>query len=251
MNNNPIISIITVVYNSDRFIERTINSIAAQSYENTEYIIIDGGSTDDTLNIINNHRDKIQVLISEPDNGLYDAMNKGIKAASGDYLCFINSGDELYTPDTLSKLIDNLRKNLPDIIYGETVVVDSEGKEIGNRRLKIPHILTWRSFRKGMLVCHQSFIVKRSMAPLFNLRYRFSADFDWAIQCMKKAQNIHNTKTVISKYMEEGETTNNLFKSLRERFSIMSKYYGVLPTFIRHLWFLCRLAVFYIFHRRY
>ena len=244
----PRISIITVVYNSEDLIGSTIESIAAQTYENIEYVIVDGNSSDGTMKVIRKSR-RADVLISEPDDGLYDAMNKGIKAAGGDYVWFLNSGDQVYAPDTVEKMVKGLVGS-PDIIYGGTMIIDSEGKEIGDRRLTPPSKLSWRSFRSGMLVCHQSILVKRELAPLYNVEYRFSADFDWAIRSARAAGEIHNSSLVLSRFLEGGLTSNNIRKGLKERFGIMKDNYGLIPTILRHFIFGVRLTNFYLKNRR-
>lgn len=153
---HPKFSIITVTYNAEKVLEDTIQSIVTQSYKNVEYIIVDGGSTDGTLAIVNKYREHIHTVVSEPDKGLYDAMNKGIKLATGDYLCFLNAGDGLHEDDTLLQIAHSLTRTiLPDVIYGETDIVDSEGHFLYKRRLSAPETLHWKSFKKGMLVCHQ------------------------------------------------------------------------------------------------
>ena len=184
--------------------------------------------------------DCVTRIISEPDRGLYDAMNKGIKAATGEYLVFLNAGDSLYAPDTLNKLHDFIGENRPDILYGETAIVDSDRRFIAMRRLKTPEKLSWKSFRMGMLVCHQAFIVRRELAPLYDLSYRFSADFDWCIRCMKKARTIANTHLTLINYLNEGVTTRNHKASLKERYRIMVKYYGFISVSLLHLWFAAR-----------
>jgi glycosyltransferase involved in cell wall biosynthesis len=240
----PVFSIITVTYNAEKTLERTLKSVAAQTYPHIEYIIIDGASTDNTLSIIKNfQRPAFNFqLVSEPDNGLYDAMNKGLQHATGDYVWFLNAGDTLHDNATVEKVSQQIvqAETPPDVIYGETDIVDGEGKFIARRRLKAPSTLTWKSFKMGMLVCHQSFIAKRELAPLFDVRYRFSADFDWCIRCLKASQNICNAHLTLSRYLNEGMTTANRNVSLKERFSIMVRYYGWLPTAARHLWFAVR-----------
>ncbi len=255
MESSPTISIITVTYNAARWIEQTIRSVASQTYLNIEYIIVDGASADQTLNIIKDNSPLVQAglrsstfhyqLLSEPDQGIYDAMNKGLAKATGDYVWFINAGDMIYSSDTIRTMIDALAAadQIPDILYGETGIIDAQGESVGMRRLKAPEVLTWKSFRMGMLVCHQSFIVKRTLAPGFDLQYRFSSDVDWCIRCMKKAKTIHNTHLILSKFLETGTTTANQKASLKERFRIMCRYYGTIPTIIRHVWFAVRFFI--------
>jgi len=234
-------SIITVTYNASKFLENTLQSVINQTYNNIEYIIIDGGSKDGTIDIIKNNEPNIKYWISEPDNGIYDAMNKGLSVATGDYVCFLNAGDSFQNSSILANLAEKLTLGgLSDIIYGETDLVNSNGEKISERRLKAPQSLTWKSFRMGMIVCHQAFIVKRDIAPEYDLQYLFSSDFDWCIRCMKKSGEIVNSKMRLINYLYEGTTTANRKASLKERYTIMCKYYGTIPTQIRHLWFAVR-----------
>lgn len=246
---SPKISVITVAFNAEKHIGRTIESVTGQSYEHVEYIIIDGKSTDSTLEVIAAYKG-VDQLISEADSGLYDAMNKGLKLATGDYVWFLNSGDQIFCADTMEKMVAGL-KGMPDIIYGGTMIIDEQEKEIGDRRLKPPDKLSWRSFRQGMVVCHQSIIVKRELAPQYNVEYRLSADIDWAIRASKAAVLIHNSALILSRFLEGGLTENNIKAGLKERFRIMTKYYGLIPTILRHFLFGIRLTNFYLKHRRF
>lgn len=161
----PLFSIITVTYHAESVLEETILSVVSQTYHNIEYIIVDGASKDRTLSIVNKYRDKIQAVVSEPDKGLYDAMNKGLKMAKGEYVCFLNAGDTFHEDDTLQLIVHQLNKSnvLPDVIYGETALVDAQRHFVRMRRLQTPDTLNWKSFRQGMLVCHQAFIAKRAV----------------------------------------------------------------------------------------
>lgn len=241
----PKFSIITVTYNADKILEDTIQSVISQTYHSFEYLIIDGGSKDNTLHIVNQYKDRIHRIVSEPDQGLYDAMNKGIRLATGDYLCFLNAGDKLHGMDTLQLMVHSMQKlkELPDVLYGETAIVDSNGHFLRMRRLSTPQELTWKSFQKGMLVCHQAFFAKRELAKdeNYNLSYKFSADFDWCIRIMKRAKYMHNTRLTLIDYLNEGMTTKNHKASLKERFRIMVKHYGWISTVLHHCWFVIRL----------
>lgn len=245
MNNpHPKFSIITVTYNAGKVLEDTIQSVVFQTYRNVEYIIVDGGSNDNTLDVVHKYQERISKVISEPDKGLYDAMNKGIRMATGDYLCFLNAGDELHENETLQKIVYTLKgKELPDVIYGETAIVDEEGHFLHMRRLSTPEHLHWKSFKEGMLVCHQAFLTRRELALAnpYDLRYRFSADFDWCIRIMKQSKNLHNTHLTLIDYLNEGMTTQNHKASLKERFRIMTKHYGWISTILHHGWFVIRL----------
>jgi len=238
---SPVFSIITVTFNAAKVLENTLLSVINQTYGNIEYIIIDGASNDETVHIIRQYETGITYWTSEPDKGIYDAMNKGLQIATGDYVWFINAGDALQHRNVVMELATIAEQNgFPDILFGETDLINSEGVVFAKRRLKTPRRLTWKSFKMGMLVCHQAFIVKRAIAPEYNLLYRFSADYDWCIKCMFLATKITNSNIRLVNYLYEGTTTANRKKSLQERYAIMCKYYGTCATSILHIWFAIR-----------
>lgn len=246
MHNHPTpkFSVITVCYNAEATLEDTIQSVISQTYHHVEYIIVDGASKDRTMDIVNRYRDRIAVVVSEPDQGLYDAMNKGIRLATGDYLCFLNAGDSFHEDDTLQQMVHSIHSlQLPDVLYGETELVDHEGHFLRMRRLQAPEHLTWKSFRQGMLVCHQAFFARHDLVMPYDLRYRFSADFDWCIKIMKKSKVLHNTHLTLIDYLAEGMTTRNHQASLKERFLIMARHYGWASTVAHHAWFALRLLL--------
>lgn len=178
----PIISVVTVVLNDVRNIERTIQSVINQSYSNIEYIVIDGGSSDGTIEIINKYKENISIIISENDKGLYDAMNKGTKMATGEWIIYMNSGDRFYNTGVLSKIfIDNFENvNNKSLIYSNTI------SEFGNfqKALKVKSL---NLFWTGFPACHQSQIVRTSIAKSrpFNLKYKVSADYDFCYYVYK------------------------------------------------------------------
>lgn len=257
------VTLITCTYNAEAVLQRTLNSVFRQSYGNIEHIIIDGKSKDATLSIARQYKaandlkrtgHKV-VIISEPDNGLYDAMNKGIRLATGDYLCFLNAGDMLYDKDTIRSVVESCEKQCGtdsrngaavSVIYGETDIVDDAGKFLRHRRLQAPDKLTWRSFRKGMLVCHQSFYANTAIAKdtPYNLKYKISADVDWCIRIMKEGERrgmkTCNTRMILCNYLAGGMSNKNHRVSLQERFDTMVEHYGRFNTIILHLWFVLR-----------
>jgi len=234
MHKTPKISIVTISFNAEKDIKKTIKSVVNQTYSNIEYIVIDGKSTDGTIDVIKKHENKISKWSTEPDEGLYDAMNKGIKNATGDYIIFMNAGDIFHENKTLSKIFDT-KENLQDIYYGETIIVDDNNKNIGMRRLSAPEKLNWKSFKRGMRISHQAFIAKMELVELYDLQYKFSADFDWCIKIMKKTTKIKNTNLIICRYLDGGLTKHNLVPSLKERYKIMRKFYGLFPTIFNHI----------------
>ncbi|MDE6578796.1 MAG: glycosyltransferase [Muribaculaceae bacterium] len=241
MKASPLISIITITFNAADVITPTMQSIAEQTFRDFEHIIVDGASSDNTIMVARQIGGKDLRIISEPDNGLYDAMNKGLAMACGKYVLFLNAGDAFHSPQTLAAYAEGAKKK-PDIIYADTVIVDSNRNYIKPRHLSAPDILTFRSFEKGMLVCHQAFMVKKELAPEYNIDYRFSADFDWCIRCLKKSKpgKCLNLHTVAIDYLNDGLTDKNKIASLKERFDIMRKHYGLVTTVGNHFSFISR-----------
>ncbi len=240
----PLFSIITVTYNAANTIEATLKSVAAQSFTNFEFIVIDGASSDNTLEQVK-QSGIANVIISEPDRGIYDAMNKGLSKSKGQYLIFLNAGDSFHSPHTLQQIATLIGDKRPGVIYGETAIVDHNRNFLRMRRLQAPENLSWKSFANGMLVCHQAFIARKEIAPSYYdfINYRFSADVDWCIRCMKQTNDLFNTHLTLIDYLNEGVTTRNRYKSLIERYRIMCKHYGYFSTFIRHIGFALRFAI--------
>lgn len=243
----PLISIITVTFNAGATLPATIKSVEEQTFRDFEYIIVDGKSRDNTLELARTCRVSDIRIKSESDNGIYDAMNKGIGMANGQYLIFLNAGDSFHAPDTLQRIADAIRDNdAPGIVYGQTELVDSDRNLLGPRHLNAPEVLTYESFKDGMLVCHQAFVVLAKIAPLYDLKYKLSADYDWCIQCLQHSRKNVYIPGVMIDYLSEGASTQQRRRSLKERFKIMCYYYGTLPTIMRHISFVPR----YLANRR-
>lgn len=241
MEPQPLISVITVTYNAEKVIGRTLRSLKEQSFTDYEYLVIDGNSQDATIAMVKDANIPHTSLLSEPDKGLYDAMNKGLRLAKGKYVIFLNAGDTFHSCDTLSLYASEVGAG-KDIIYGDTVIVDHTGKKIADRHLKAPQVLTSQSFSKGMLICHQAFMVKKELAPLYDLNYRLSADYDWCVKCIRASSpdRCANLNQITIDYLSDGLTDNYKWKSLRERFGIMSRHYGLLRTCLNHFQFIFR-----------
>ena len=233
------ISIITITFQAEAYIQRTLDSVHAQGHRDQfEYIIVDGNSRDQTMSLIQNASIKPDVLISEVDQGIYDAMNKGLAKATGEYVMFMNAGDEFASDDTLKTILNHLSKN-PDILYSDANFVDLKRNFMGKRSEATPHQLpqnlTWKDFKFGMLICHQSFICKKSIAPFFSLEYQLSSDIDWEIQCLKAANKISYMPEPICNYLMGGASVKNLKKSWLERFQVLSKHFGLVQTIMNHI----------------
>ncbi len=244
----PLISIITVVYNSADVLEKTINSVVNFPYPNKEYIIVDGGSDDGTLDIIHDYHSQISRWISEKDRGLYDAMNKALQMAKGEYVWFLNAGDEAVASTDLKEVFKHHPD--PDIIYSDTIVIDKEGIELGMlsqlSHNNAPTNLTWKKMNRGMVVSHQSFIVKKSIAPPFDLSYKFSSDIDWVIKCLKNAREDHIVKInkPLSKFLKGGLSRQYLKKAMVERYFILKKHFGWFRNLFNHIYMLFRYLTF-------
>jgi len=244
----PILSVITVVYNNAADIERTLLSVINQTYPNIEYIVIDGASTDGTLQIIEKYTNKIAKLVSEPDKGIYDAMNKGLALATGDYVIFMNSADEFYSPETVA----NVFAAAPDadIYYGETEMIGVNNESLGQRRHKAPENFTWRDFKYGMSISHQAIYIKRSLVKSYDPKYQLSADIDWILYAAKKAKTIVNVHQYVAKYKVGGMSKHKHRQSLMERFDIMKRYYGLVPTIFNHTIIALNLGFYWLKNRR-
>ena len=228
----PKISIITIVYNNVKDIRYTLSSVACQTYPNIEYIVVDGLSNDGTLDVIEEYKSHITTLVSEKDKGIYDAMNKGLNLATGDYVLFLNSGDELFESETLNKIFS--KGDNADIYYGETKLINEEREIIGDRRHKTPEKFDWKSFKYGMNVCHQAIYIKREITCDYDMQYQLSSDIDWVIKAAKKAKKIVNVKEYVAKYLVGGMSQQRHKQSLKERYEIFKKYYGLIPNLFNH-----------------
>lgn len=253
-------TIVTCTYNAASVLQRTLNSVLSQKYADIEHLILDGLSKDETVEMAMDYKlrsDKSDnghdvTVFSEKDKGLYDAMNKGIRFATGDYVVFLNAGDVFPNAETLETVVASIGdgEQLPGVLYGDTDIVAMDGHFLRHRRLSPPKRLTWRSFQWGMLVCHQAFYARTDLAketPYNNVEYRFSADVDWCIRimklCAKRRLALRNVSEVIVNYLDGGMTNKNHKASLKERFRVMAKHYGFVHTALLHLYFVIRSFV--------
>lgn len=182
------ISLITVSYNSDETIEETIQSVLSQVNVDLEYIIIDGGSNDGTLAIIDKYKDKIDILISEKDNGIYDGMNKGLQAATGDVIGILNSDDVFASNSVLEQVGSAFKESKADALYGDLVYVDRFDLEKVKRKW-ISGNYTKGDFKKGWMPPHPTFYVKKeiySKFGLFNLDFTSAADYEIMLRFIHK-----------------------------------------------------------------
>lgn len=239
----PLLSIITVTYNAGSVLQRTLDSVAAQDYPHIEHVLIDGASKDNTLELLGAHAVQLPraVLLSEPDKGLYDAMNKGLARATGDYVLFLNAGDELADSHILTEMFAS--EPGADVYYGHALLVDLDGQPHGLRKPLPPDKLDWKSLQRGMSVCHQAFVVRRNLAVTYDLSYRICADIDWMIRTLKQVRTAHYTGNVVCRFLMDGLSSNRRKQAWWERYKVLEKHYGKFPNLLNHLYIAVRFFV--------
>jgi glycosyltransferase involved in cell wall biosynthesis len=219
---NPLITIITVVYNAASTLEQTILSVINQTYKNIEYIIIDGGSTDGTVDIIKIYENRLVYWVSEPDNGIYDAMNKGITHSTGEWVNFMNSGDTFYANTVLYEFNNFIYPDLGiDILYGDAC--------LNNKVIrKYPEKVNSLFFLMGWMICHQAMFVRRELflMKLFDGQYKITADMDWLISIIKNKIQLKHIPIVVCNYDIFGcSSDSSIF--LKESMMIVKNHYGI------------------------
>ncbi|OGT07458.1 MAG: hypothetical protein A2103_04280 [Gammaproteobacteria bacterium GWF2_41_13] len=184
---NDLVSIVTVVFNGAKTIECCIKSVLAQDYNKIEYIVIDGGSTDGTVEIIQKYSDKIAYFRSQPDRGIYDAMNIGIKMAKGDVIVLLNA-DDWFETDAIFVGVDVLRKHRDvDIVHANIIIHKNNRQQISRPKKSGINMFFW----KGMVYNHPSFLVRRSVYEriVYDARYKIASDYKFTLMCLKSKIN--------------------------------------------------------------
>jgi len=236
----PLISIITVVYNGEKDIEETIKSVVNQTYDNVEYIIIDGNSTDNTVNIIKKYEDKIDYWISEKDKGIYDAMNKGINLFHGRFLNFMNASDIFSGTDILENINKKIleEKIFPEFIYGNAIIFDEDGSLI--KELKpLKFSKTFLNMFSTRVVCHQAVFVNKDKVCFYDTSFKIKGDLNWYYDLLKNIEmkNIHKIDLNICNYSLGGVSGQNVLKNYKEQVKVMYKQNNIIE-FIAFLPFL-------------
>ncbi|TNE49415.1 MAG: glycosyltransferase [Bacteroidetes bacterium] len=245
-----VFSIITVVYNGRSLLPGTIESVRNQTYPHIEYIVVDGASSDGSKDLIREYAGQMPHLrwISEQDNGLYDAMNKGLQMATGDFVWFLNCGDHIHDSNTVARLAE-LATPDAGVLYGETLLVDDQRNPAGTMSQlstrSIPDHLHWKDYLGGMLVVHQSFIPRRSLTGLY-IADNLVADYDWCIRILKKSPLNIRAPFILSDYLMGGMSKKRHRQSLKDRFRVMRRHFGLWPTLLAHIWIVIRAAIHWI-----
>jgi len=209
---NPLLSIVTVCFNSEATICETIRSVKSCMSSNLEYIIVDGGSTDSTLSIIRNHLDCIDSLISETDEGIFDAMNKGLSAASGEYVAFLNS-DDVYLPGAIAALLAAIssKRSDVDVFYGDWIALRQNGT--------LCYQNAFHSLRLKYSLCHQAIAMRRTIFPTpfgFDQKYRFCSDFDLILRLQQDNARFYHLSLPIVRFSESGSSLQYFRRSAYE-----------------------------------
>ena len=217
------ISIITVCYNSESTIRDTIESVLAQDYQNIEYIIVDGESSDKTLDIIREYKDRIDTVISEPDRGIYDAMNKGVKASSGEYVGVLNSDDIFSHSHVISDLVRLLSDKKVDAVYGDLVLVDRNDTSKVVRSYSSKYFKKWK-VRFGLMLPHPTFYVRRNLFDklgFYKINYRVAADFELITRFLTQGITLVRNPAVMVKMRQGGISGNGFWWRVHQNFEIV------------------------------
>lgn len=223
---HPRVTIITVVYNGERVIEKTINSVLAQDYPNLEYIIIDGASNDTTLNIIEKYKGNL-ASYSETDKGVYDAMNKGIDKATGDWILFMNAGDTFFSPTVISEVMQS------DILFDNYSVIYGDAEFQLKNIAYINEASDTVSTNQYMPFSHQAAFTRTSVAKQirFDLKYKIAADTAFFLQLIKQGHSMKHVPIVICSYDAlEGLSVNNEVARCREIVVLQAEWNGIDPN---------------------
>lgn len=228
MIKKPLFSIVTVVFNDAENLEKTIQSVIGQTFKDFEYIVIDGGSKDHSPAVIKKYESFITYSVSEPDYGIYDAMNKGIQAAKGHYINFLNAGDSYFSPDTLQILSDRMNDLAIEIYYGQAVRKSSETSTL--RFTKGGKITSFNLFT-SIPFCHQGLFYQTSLFSeigLYDCRFKVTADYQWLIRYFNARLQLEKTTFVnenLVEYAEGGYSFKNIRKAAKEKLKIALHYF--------------------------
>lgn len=227
----PVVTVVTVVLNGRDFLERTIQSVLGQTYKNIEYVLIDGGSTDGTTEIIRKYEDRLDYWLSEPDSGIYDAMNKGTKLASGEWIIFMNSGDLFYDNDVVSNVFAEDRGPC-DLIYGNVEV------NYGGRYTRIQKALGIDELWKGMICSHQSVFTRTCLVSTleFNRVNTISADFELIFRLKHDNRRFVYLDETISTVEAEGLSNSDRYRTIMSTWNVVSTHESSAKVSFYYLW---------------
>lgn len=222
----PLLSVITVVFNNANYISEAIDSVLNTNRKDVQYVIIDGASTDGTVDIIKSYGDKVSKFVSEPDEGLYDAMNKGVGLSDGEYIAFINA-DDYYVDGELGKVIKELYEKKPDVLYADLDYIDNERTV---KRCWRPGLFRAENLSDLWIPPHPTTFMTRELftsAGGFNLSYRLAADYDLMLRVLSMSKKVHYLDTVLVKMRLGGETNISWSNIYEQNLEIARSYKSI------------------------
>lgn len=225
MGRPVLFTVITVCYNAEDVLEDTILSVVNQKFDQFEYILIDGNSIDKSLEIINKYKDKIDYYVSEPDLGIYDAMNKGLRLAQGQFINFLNAGDRFVSSNILNEIFNNISIDKTKIISGDFIIINNQG---GERREIETKKISFNNLKKDFYACHQSIFINRNIAKYYDLTYQIKADYKWVLEALLSTSDDEVVKLDIPIvfYLKEGFSNEYFIKNLTELIRLHKEYFG-------------------------
>jgi glycosyltransferase involved in cell wall biosynthesis len=245
MHEHPL-TLITINYNNLQGLQATVASVVNQiAPKKWHWMVIDGGSTDGSKDYLEANSELFDLWVSEPDKGIYDAMNKGLQQVKQGFVWFLNSGDRLHGTNALAAVLGEMETHPhADCFYSDTYFVDEAYRELGLisalKPQKFPKKLTFESFRYGMNICHQSFVVRRELAPFYKTEFRQAADIDWILEILKKRPVCVQVASVLSEFQTGGSSSQHARKAMKERYKILQSHFGLLPNLGAHAWIVLR-----------
>lgn len=227
----PLVSIVTAVFNGATHIEETIKAVAGQTYGNVEHIVIDGGSTDGTVAILEKHSDTLGYWISEPDKGVYDAMNKGVDLVtdSESYILFANADDHLYSAEAVERVISS--SGGEDLVYGRMLLTDGEISGIAGKRVELDDLAV-------QTLCHPATFVRRKVfdsVGRFDTSYVIAADYDHMIRCFTAPVSTRFVDVIVSTMRMGGLSEDRFMLSCRERKDVIRRRFPLVPR-LKGVW---------------
>ncbi|WP_020533563.1 glycosyltransferase family 2 protein [Flexithrix dorotheae] len=243
MESKPKVTIITVVYNEAENVEKTINSVLNQTYSNLEYLVIDGGSTDGSNDVIKKYEGKIDYWQSEKDQGVFDAMNKGVKKATGDYINFMNAGDSFFNEKVIEEVFRSDHR-FADFIYGDHQVIH---ETFIKEKKALPLSQLW----KHMIFSHQSLFVKTHLLQEnpFDLSFKIAADFNFIFNSYIAGRTFYNTGLKIAKYAAGGQSEMEVIKAYRENWKIVRQHEKRIKVRLFHFQLIFKQSIIILIRR--
>lgn len=231
----PWVTIITVNYNDAQNLQKTIANVKQQDYARLEYIVIDGGSTDTSKEIIIENEEYITHWVSEKDQGTFDAMNKGVMLAKGEYVIFMNAGDWFLSPEVISKVFSLKESTKADLVYGHHEV---HYPKFIKKKTALPLYYLW----KHMIFSHQALFTRKTLLQKhpFDTSFQIAADYDFIFNCYQSGKKFFNSNIFVAGYLAGGQSELQIIKAYRENKHIVFQHHPKIPIKIFHYWLIAK-----------